>query len=76
MRDVAQMVTFQEVKKNETIYSDGQQVDKFYIVIDGGVNIQERNDKIPDFDWALNIFKTLSTWKENVFEKNVQNLMY
>ena len=43
MRELAQLVTFNEYQKDEEVYKFGDEPQNFYIVLNGSVSLQEKN---------------------------------
>lgn len=53
----------------------GDIADRFFIIVDGTVSVQIRNDLIEKWHWANNIYKSLKTWKRKEFDKKVEKAM-
>lgn len=67
-RDLAQLLTYKEFKKDTFIYEQGQEVENFYVVLNGSVNQVEKNPKIDSWEWGMSVYRALLDWKVKEFD--------
>lgn len=53
----------------------GDKEKRIFILLDGKVSIFEKNSKITDWEWAIDVYNALKIWKKNVFDKKVRVTM-
>ena len=75
-------MTLSYFKEDERIYhqiegSQEQSNKRFFIVIRGKVKLIRKNTEgIPNWKWALSVYKTLQGWKEQEFDKKIEKAMH
>ena len=60
------------------IFTFGQPVnthDKFYVILSGQVSAIIQNTLIDHWDWAIQVYNILKTWKVKEFDPKVQRAM-
>lgn len=72
LRDIAMVMTYQEVEAGSAIMSIGERAESFYIILDGTVTVQIRNEIIDSWDWAHGVYTALKNWKAEEFDKKVE----
>ena len=69
-------LSVQEYKEGKEIYSINEDKQYFHIVIRGKVKLSKKNqDNIANWDWALSVYRSLLLWKEQEFDKKVNQAM-
>lgn len=66
-RDLAQMIAYREYEADTFVYKKGDEPENFYIVLNGQLAEEERNQIIDSWDWAMSIYKGLLEWKKKEF---------
>ena len=74
---ITDFMSLQYLKKEEEIYHFSDEHKYFYIIIRGGVKLVRKNtDGIQNWEWAHSIYKSLKKWKQEEFDKKVEQAMH
>jgi hypothetical protein len=66
---LAKRMKYKEYERDAYVYNLDESADHFYIVLSGEVREEMRNPQIESWDWAMNAFQSLISWKCNVFDE-------
>lgn len=75
LKEIAIVITYQEFEPGSTVMQVGEVADSFYVILDGTVSVQIRNEIIENWDWAHSAYKALQSWKTEAFDKKVEKHM-
>ena len=75
LRDLALAMTYQELEAGSSVMNIGDRAECFYIILDGTVTVQIRNEIIDSWDWAHSVYEALKAWKAEEFDKRVEQHM-
>ena len=65
-------MNYLELDAGETIMDVGDQADNFYIILNGTVSVQIRNEIIDNWEWAHCVYTALKKWKREDFDKKLE----
>ena len=59
LRDIAMYMNYKDLEAGSTIMDYGDKAECFYIILEGTVSVQIRNEIIETWDWAHNVYQHL-----------------